>query len=173
MAIAYIGLGSNIGNRDEYLYKALKALGNDSAMLVRDVSSIYETDPVGFTEQPAFLNMVAEIETSLQPLELLASLQKIEDKLGRTREIKWGPRTIDLDILLYNQETVKSERLIIPHPRMKERGFVLIPLFELAPHLSSCLFNDSAEMTDEKVLNDGVRLWKKKNESGEYGLFSI
>ena len=173
MAIAYIGIGSNIGNRDEFLYKALKALSNDSAILVRDVSSIYETDPVGFTNQPAFLNMVAEIETSLQPLELLSSLQKIEEKLGRTREIKWGPRTIDLDILLYNQENMKSERLIIPHPRMKERGFVLIPLFELAPHLSSRLFNASAEMTDDKELNDGVRLWKKKSKSGEYGLFSI
>ena len=100
---------------------------------VLKISSLYETDPVGVTEQEAFLNMVVYLQTELSALELLKVCQDIERELNRKREIRWGPRTIDLDILLFNHDNMKTERLIIPHPRMHERAFVLVPLLELDP----------------------------------------
>ena len=133
MNIAYISLGSNIGNRLQYLQQAVRLLQDEKNVKVRQVSSVYETDPVGYVDQDAFLNIVVELETSLTPHELLKKCNEIEAELGRTREIHWGPRTVDLDILLYNEENMKTENLIIPHPRMTERGFVLIPLVEIKP----------------------------------------
>ena len=110
MAIAYIGLGSNLGNREQYLRTALARIEGDSAITITKVSSIYETAPVGVTDQPAFLNMVIEIETSYSPSKLLDVIQSIENACGRKRDMRWGPRTLDLDILFYNQENMKSER---------------------------------------------------------------
>lgn len=130
----YIGLGTNIEPRESYLKKAIHQLFQHDAINITKQSSIYETEPVGFTEQSHFLNMVLEINTSLTPLALLDVCQGIESHLGRERVIRFGPRTIDLDILLYNNENMKTERLTIPHPRMHERGFVLIPLAEIAPN---------------------------------------
>lgn len=160
MNIAYIGLGSNLGDREQYLVKALERLEKNPKITITKMSSIYETFPIGITEQPLFLNMVIEIETIYSPIELLDLLQKIEAESGRKRDVKWGPRTLDLDILLYNQENMKSERLIVPHPRMQERGFVLIPLYEINPGLVETLFPEDFE----KVKGQQVFLWKQKND---------
>jgi len=132
---AYVALGTNIEPRNEFITDALKRIENHPSITITKQSSIYETAPVGYTDQADFLNMVIELNTELSSLELLDSFQDIENKLGRTREIRFGPRTIDLDILLYNQESSKMNRLIIPHPRMHERAFVLVPLHEIAPSL--------------------------------------
>ncbi|MFC4558579.1 2-amino-4-hydroxy-6-hydroxymethyldihydropteridine diphosphokinase [Virgibacillus kekensis] len=135
MKQVYLALGTNIEPRKEHLVKALQLLSRHDKILLVEKSSIYETAPVGYTNQAEFLNMVAEIQTSLSPLELLDYCQSIEQKLGRKREIRFGPRTIDLDILVYNQENRKTDRLILPHPRMHERAFVLVPLHEISPEL--------------------------------------
>lgn len=160
MNVAYIGIGSNLGDREQYLMRALEQIEENPEITITKVSSIYETYPVGITEQPLFLNMVIEIETNFSPIDLLNFLQKIECEFGRRREIKWGPRTLDLDILLYNQENMKSERLIIPHPHMQERGFVLIPLHEINPTLVETMFNKDFE----KVKKQQVFIWKQKND---------
>ena len=125
-----------------------------------DFSSIYETEPVGYTEQPTFLNMVIKLETSFNAFELLAVTQKIENGLGRKREIHWGPRTIDLDILLYNNENIKSEHLIIPHPRMFERAFVMVPLFEIDNELLLQYKSD----IDALQKDQGVSLYLERNK---------
>ncbi|MBY7141652.1 2-amino-4-hydroxy-6-hydroxymethyldihydropteridine diphosphokinase [Virgibacillus sp. NKC19-3] len=135
MNSAFIALGSNIEPRGEYLRKALHLLSEEGSIIIREKSSIYETAPVGYTDQSDFLNMVIEVDTSLSSYDLLEFCQKVEQKLGRDRKIRFGPRTIDLDILIYNQENSEIESLIIPHPRMHERAFVLIPLDEIAPDL--------------------------------------
>lgn len=129
---AYIGLGSNIESRKEYLDRAIEQLKSHDSIHICNISSIYETPPVGYKNQDAFLNMVIKIETSLKNLELLEVCQTIETDLNRVRTIENGPRTIDLDILLYNHEYRELEELILPHPRMKERAFVLVPLNEIA-----------------------------------------
>jgi 2-amino-4-hydroxy-6-hydroxymethyldihydropteridine diphosphokinase len=160
---AYIALGSNIEDRFTYLTNAINELNKHEEIKVVNISSIYETDPVGYTEQSPFLNMVASVMTTLTPHELLSECLQIELVLGRKREIKWGPRTVDLDILLFNQENMETDTLIIPHPRMHERAFVLIPLLEIASHLSAAWLRDiNIKELQEK---EGVRLWKRK--SGE------
>ena len=131
----YVALGTNIEPREQYLQDALELLTKDKRINILKKSSIYQTVPVGYTDQPDFLNMVIEIDTSLIAIDLLDVCQEIEQNLGRKRTIRFGPRTIDLDILVYNQESRQSERLIIPHPRMHERAFVLVPLREIAPKL--------------------------------------
>lgn len=130
MTVAYVGLGSNLGDREATIRAALAALPGVFA-----VSELRETDPVGVTEQPAFLNGAAALETELSPRELLASLLAVERELGRERRERWGPRTIDLDLLLYGTETVDEPGLTIPHPRLHERRFALEPLAELDPEL--------------------------------------
>jgi dihydroneopterin aldolase/2-amino-4-hydroxy-6-hydroxymethyldihydropteridine diphosphokinase len=140
--IVYIGLGSNIGNRESYLNDALQLLNNDLSKVTR-VSSFYSTKPVGYTAQEDFLNCAAELKTLLTPPDLLRFLQDIETRLKRKRIIKWGPRTIDLDILLYDDAIVMEETLVIPHPRMHERLFVLVPLSEIAPCIVHPLLGQS------------------------------
>lgn len=135
MADCYLGLGSNMGDRESYLRKAVKLLAKREAINVRKVSSIYATAPVGYTAQPDFLNIVLHAETSLSPESLLAVCMSVEQQLDRIREIRWGPRTIDIDILLLDEIEVHTSRLTIPHPRMTQRLFVLLPLVELAPDL--------------------------------------
>lgn len=130
---AYLGLGSNVGNREEHLRAAIERLR--AVVDVLRVSPVYETDPVEFTEQRRFLNLVVEAETELFPMQLLACTARVERELGRVRTIANGPRTIDIDILLYGTAVVRSGRLEIPHPRMAERRFVLAPLADLAPEL--------------------------------------
>ncbi|WYP26666.1 2-amino-4-hydroxy-6-hydroxymethyldihydropteridine diphosphokinase [Alkalihalobacillus sp. FSL W8-0930] len=161
MPNVYISLGSNMESRIGYLEKAISKLRLMKDSEVTAVSSIYETDPVGYVDQPSFLNLVVCLNTTLSPIELLAETQQIENQLGRKREIRWGPRTIDLDILLYDQENMKMESLTLPHPRMWQRSFVIIPLLELAPDLSF----DLQGVTLKEVYNqlqdkEGVRMWK-------------
>lgn len=131
----FVALGTNIEPTEEHLNDALKLLEEHRGIVIQSKSSIYVTAPVGYIDQEDFLNMVIAIETSLSAIELLNFCQEIERSLGRRKTICFGPRTIDLDILVYNQEDRKTERLIIPHPRMHERAFVLIPLEEIAAGL--------------------------------------
>ncbi|WP_188207341.1 2-amino-4-hydroxy-6-hydroxymethyldihydropteridine diphosphokinase [Alkalibacillus aidingensis] len=128
----YLALGSNIHPKKTYLQNAIDELTHHHDIDVTNQSSIYQTKPVGYTEQDLFLNMVVELKTNLNPYELLDVCQSIEQKLGREREIRFGPRTIDLDILLFDDQQLQSEQLTIPHPRMTERAFVLIPLNEVS-----------------------------------------
>jgi len=129
----HLSLGSNLGDRSANLRAALDALNAVKGVRVVAVSQCYETDPVGRTDQPRFLNLAAEVETALEPLELLNATQAIERDLGRVPTVRWGPRVIDVDIVLWGNRTVVSERLTIPHAAFRERAFVLVPLAEIAP----------------------------------------
>lgn len=134
---AYIGLGSNLGDREGTLRRAVELLGDDPRIEVVAVSSLRDTDPVGYLDQPRFLNAVCAIETDLAPGELLKLLHEIERVLGRRRDgPRFGPRTVDLDLLLYGTEIVDEPELTVPHPRLMERRFVLEPLVELEPELT-------------------------------------
>lgn len=134
MKTVYLGLGSNLGDRRGNLAAAIAALKTHPAIRVRVVSAPVETDPVGGPPgQEKFLNAAAQIETSLEPADLLAELQRIECALGRRPGPRWGPRTIDLDILLYGSQILATPDLTIPHPRLAQRRFVLEPLSEIAP----------------------------------------
>lgn len=128
---AYLGLGSNMGDKLLYLKEAIEEIGKLEKTEVLAVSSLYITKPWGKTDQDDFLNQVVCIKTNLTPQELLKSLQDIEINMGRQRNQKWGPRIIDIDILLYGDEVIHTEELIIPHPYMKQRLFVLVPLAEI------------------------------------------
>ena len=140
MSACYIGLGSNLGNRQENIRLAIDKINRLKNTKVTKSSSIIETEPAGCPPQGRFLNAVAEIQTSLSAQELLNSLQRIEKELGRVRTVKNGPRTIDLDILLFEGQNINEKDLIIPHPRIKEREFVLAPLREIAPQIVKKLF---------------------------------
>ena len=131
---AYLGLGSNVGNRRSNLERALELLDAAEGILISRRSSIYETEPWGMTEQPPFLNAAVEIQTSLRPGDLLAAVKAIEEAMGRVTTVRYGPRNIDVDILLYGNLVVdwNTPDLQIPHARMLERAFVLIPLAEIA-----------------------------------------
>lgn len=135
MSRAAIGLGSNVGDRGAMLRAAAKRL--EALGTIASMSSVYETEPWGKTDQPAFLNAAAILVTALAPRQLLDELLGIERELGRdrSREERWGPRRIDLDLLLYDDRVVDSDGLVLPHPRMHERPFVLVPLAEIAPEL--------------------------------------
>lgn len=130
-AAAFLSLGSNLGDRLLYLHKALRRLEQHEGIELKAVSSVYETDPVGLTDQPAFLNIVIRLETTLAPLDLLHVCQETEDYFCRERLVHWGPRTLDIDLLTYDGLTISTTELILPHPRMAEREFVQIPLHEL------------------------------------------
>ena len=132
MAIVYLSLGSNLGDREGNLERAIELL-QERGLLLRKRSSLYETEPWGRTDQPLFLNMALEIETALEPRALLSELQRVEVQAGRKKTYRWGPRTVDLDILLYNHIILNEEALKIPHPFMHEREYVLKPLDEIAP----------------------------------------
>ncbi|MDD5423487.1 MAG: 2-amino-4-hydroxy-6-hydroxymethyldihydropteridine diphosphokinase [Candidatus Omnitrophica bacterium] len=131
MVTCYIGIGSNLGDRQDYIKRAIEELKSHKDIRVRRVSSIYETEPFGGIQQGMFLNGILEIDTDLGPKPLLKELNEIENKLGRKRTIKDGPRTIDLDILYYGQEAIDDADLVVPHPRINEREFVLKGLREL------------------------------------------
>lgn len=131
MPTVFVGLGSNMGDRLANLAHARDTL--QEKMRLVHASSIYETEPWGYLEQPAFLNQVTQMETELSPLSLLNFLKKTETSLGRKVSFRYGPRLIDLDILFYGQEIIQTKRLQIPHPRIQERAFVLVPLAEIAP----------------------------------------
>lgn len=131
MVTCYIGIGSNLGNRQSYIDRAIEELRSNKNIKVKRISTIYETEPVSDIPQGKFLNGVIEIETDLDPKALMAGLNRIEEKLGRKRTAKFAPRTIDLDILYYSDEKINEEGLVIPHPWIGEREFVLRGLREL------------------------------------------
>ena len=131
--IVYLGLGSNLGNRQDNLDRALDFLSQ--RLQVEKVSSVYDTEPVGNIDQPRFLNLVCQVFTKLAPMELLTLAKAIESKLGRVSGKRNAPRPIDIDILFYGDQVVETPELVIPHPRLTERAFVLIPLAEIAPDL--------------------------------------
>ena len=134
----YLGLGGNLGDRLAALTEALALLDATPGMRRVTCSSVYETEPWGVTEQPNFLNLAAAYETTLAPVDLLAACQSVEARVGRTASYRWGPRLIDIDILLYGDRVVESAEpdLRIPHPRLTERAFALVPLAEIAPGLA-------------------------------------
>ncbi|HWL25041.1 MAG TPA: 2-amino-4-hydroxy-6-hydroxymethyldihydropteridine diphosphokinase [Ureibacillus sp.] len=163
----YLSLGTNIGDREKNLRQAVKML-QEKFESVQSVSSIYETAPVGYVDQPSFLNIVVFIETTYSALDCLNRCQSIENELGRVRMIRWGPRIIDLDILLFNNENIEVENLIVPHPRMFERAFVLVPLLEIAEEPLSSQLLLAREKLDTMDLNkEGITIWKEtKNVQG-------
>lgn len=135
MVVAYLGLGSNLGDREDYLRAAIEALGKPRGTRIIATSGLYCSRPWGKLDQPDFMNMVASIETELAPRELLRECKRIEREAGRTASERWGPRVLDIDILLYDDLTLNSDTLTIPHPRLWQRQFVLVPLAELLPEL--------------------------------------
>jgi 2-amino-4-hydroxy-6-hydroxymethyldihydropteridine diphosphokinase len=132
---AYIGLGSNVGEREENLVRAISLLDSSPGIRVLRQASLYETEPVGVEAQPWFFNTVVEVEAELAPGELLRRLKEIEKALGREDRGRWGPREIDLDLLLYGDLVMEEDGLVLPHPELHRRRFVLEPLCELAPEL--------------------------------------
>ena len=149
---AYLSLGSNLGNREETLRKALRQLAAADGVKKLAVSSLYETEPWGKKDQPSFLNIAVSLQTTLTPEELLALAQAVETELGRVRHERWGPRTIDVDILLIEGIERKTPTLTLPHPYMTERAFVLVPLAEIA--------------SDLVVMGRTVEVWKKSADDG-------
>ncbi len=153
--IAFLGLGSNLGDKLKNIKTSLELISSHEEITILSVSSIYKTPPVGFEEQDFFLNAVIKISTNLSPFELLKFIQLIEKKLGRKRIFKWGPRTIDIDILVYNDWIINRNNLQVPHPLMHERGFVLIPFNEIESSLIHPTLNMSiATLLSNLNLND-------------------
>lgn len=168
MVSFYLSLGANIGDRLENLQTAIQLLQQEEGIQLTRVSSIYETEPVGYVDQPSFLNMVIGGITTLAATDLLHTVLKIEQQLGRIREVRWGPRTIDIDVLVYGKETIDQGDLQVPHPRMTDRLFVLIPLEEIAPDLNIPVENQGIFQTPKQLLEkwidkSGVRKWKNIN----------
>jgi 2-amino-4-hydroxy-6-hydroxymethyldihydropteridine diphosphokinase len=155
----YLGLGSNLGNREENLQTARNFI-QEKLGIISSQSSIYETAAWGITQQNAFLNQVVEVETSYSPIAVLHLILQIESLMGRVREIKWGARIIDIDILYYENEVFSTENLMIPHPFIQERKFVLVPLCEVAENF-----------IHPKLMKTNLELLEKCQDSGEIYLF--
>lgn len=158
LARVFLGLGSNLGDREQNISSALMLLAGKVRMV--RVSSLYETEPVGYREQPLFLNAVALGETELPPEPLLNLIKSIERTLGRAPSFRNAPRPIDIDILFYDQQQWQTTELTIPHPRLGERAFVLVPLCEIAPELVHPVSGKSVAQMAAEVGSDGVRLWR-------------
>ncbi|MBN2981273.1 2-amino-4-hydroxy-6-hydroxymethyldihydropteridine diphosphokinase [Cohnella algarum] len=155
---AYAALGANLGDRERSLREAVRRLAATEGIEVRRCSALYETDPVGYTEQPAFLNMAAALGTNLSPLELLRVMLGIEREMGRVRDIRFGPRTIDLDLLLYEGIELDTEELALPHPRMGERAFVLVPLRDVWADGPEA-FPWNGLLTEPVLKEAGIKVW--------------
>lgn len=133
MQVAYVALGANLGDREGSLTEAIRRLQTDSELTVSRISAVYETAPVGYTDQPSFLNMAVRLNTELDPISLLRRLLAIEQEMGRVRDVRWGPRNIDLDLLVVGEVVLDTPELTLPHPRMGQRAFVLVPLKDIWP----------------------------------------
>ncbi len=157
--IVYLGLGSNMGNRQSNLDRALDFL--TQRLAIKMVSSVYDTEPVGDLEQPRFLNLVCQVSTRLAPLELLTLVKGIESKLGRVPGRVNAPRSIDIDILFYGDQVIETPKLVIPHPRLTERAFVLIPLAEISPDLVHPVQGKTVKELKRRVIGvQGVFKWE-------------
>ena len=156
---AYLGIGTNIGDRIKNLSDAISALDLLPLTKVTDCSNVYETDPVGYSDQDDFLNIVVEVETKLNSDNLLGAALGVEAALGRIRTIKNGPRIIDIDVLLYENEIKNTETLVLPHPRMMERDFVLVPLLDL--NFDGIIERKTIE---KNLCNSGVRFYCSKEQ---------
>ena len=157
----YLGLGSNLGDREAILSNGIDSLARK--VVIEQVSSLYETEPVGYADQPWFLNAVIRGDTELNPEELLDFVKDIERDLGRKPSFRYGPRSMDIDILLYGDRVVETSKLTIPHPRLTERAFVLVPLAEVAPDLVHPVNNNTvSELLAKLQVSSGVmrREWK-------------
>ncbi|WP_332651665.1 2-amino-4-hydroxy-6-hydroxymethyldihydropteridine diphosphokinase [Lysinibacillus sp. 54212] len=157
----YLSIGTNIGERFDNLKQAVRLLTEHEAVDIKAVSSVYETAPVGFVDQASFLNIAVRLETTLNPFAMLSLCQQIEQELGRVREFRWGPRIIDLDILLYNHENIEAENLIVPHERMYERAFVLVPLVEISEPTNVKLERAHEVLASMDRQREGVKQWKQ------------
>ena len=158
MVQVYLGLGSNLGDREQNLARATDLLAQ--RVKIEKTSSLYVTEPVDYRDQPLFLNAVCRIQTSLAPDELLGLAQRIEAALGRKPSFRNGPRPIDIDILFYGNMVVNIPHLVIPHPRVQERAFVLVPLEEIAPRLVHPVSGRTVrEMVGQLRDVNGVRVW--------------
>lgn len=151
----YLGIGGNIGERKKNIDDAISLLDNNPKINITKISSYYETEPIGYKDQAWFINAVVEAETDFDPFSLLDICNDIENKLKRVRLIHWGPRTIDIDILLYDDLVLNEEKLTIPHPRMKERAFVIVPLEEIVPDMM--LGNEKIHEAAKRLNNQEIR----------------
>ncbi|KAA0441718.1 MAG: 2-amino-4-hydroxy-6-hydroxymethyldihydropteridine diphosphokinase [Candidatus Thioglobus sp.] len=156
--LAYIGLGSNLNNPKQQIKDALIALNSAADVEVVSLSSLYRSPPLDATKQPDYLNAVCEVNTHLTALELLYVCQNIETEQHRVREKKWGARTIDLDILIYGVQVVASKQLVVPHPEMMNRAFVLVPLAEIEPDLKVPILGDIQELIAKIDVSKLVKL---------------
>jgi 2-amino-4-hydroxy-6-hydroxymethyldihydropteridine diphosphokinase len=161
---AFIALGSNLGDREATLRQALDQIGQVPLTTVVRASSLYDTEPMGIEDQPRFLNAVAEVETQLAPHQLLWNLMLIERRLGRVRTVHWGPRTIDLDLLVMGDHVIEDGTLQLPHPEIAKRSFVLVPLVELDPMLHHPITGETMlallqRLGARPLVKHGTRLW--------------
>lgn len=169
--VAYLGLGSNLGDREAALREAVRRLDRPPSLTVAACSDVYETSPVGPVLQGPFLNMVVAVRTCLSPEELLDAALGIETAMGRVRTVRWGPRTIDIDLLLYDRSVRSSPRLTVPHPRMAERAFVLVPLVDVMKRIGAA----EADLWEKRLKTvqgkESVRKWETSWD-GASGLFA-
>jgi len=154
MQEAYVALGANIGDRESSLTEAIRRLRADTELEVRRLSAIYETAPIGYTDQPSFLNMAVCVRTELDPVSLLRRLLAIEQEMGRVRDVRWGPRNIDLDLLVHGEVSLDTSELTLPHPRMGQRAFVLVPLRDIWPEDQP--FPWEAELSAFSLQEEGI-----------------
>lgn len=157
----FVGMGSNLGDRFNTLTAAIDRLARSPMIFDVETSSFYETDPVGGIEQPLFLNLVASFKSSLSPEETLEKLLEVEKFFGRVRDVRWGPRSLDLDLLIYEGQTRRTPLLTLPHPRMLERAFVVLPFRELLGSLrfESMRWDELRKQLDVPIATNGVRLY--------------
>jgi 2-amino-4-hydroxy-6-hydroxymethyldihydropteridine diphosphokinase len=163
--IGFIALGTNIGDRLANINKAIESLSPEVNIIDRsNISNIYETPPWGYLEQPAFLNQVVEVRTSLSPLALLDYLKEIESNMGRLPNILNGPRLIDLDIIFFDDLVIKTRKLTIPHPRLEGRAFVLVPLSDLAPDYRHPYLGKSVKELLQEADQSGISIYKENSQ---------
>ncbi len=159
MEDVFLGIGSNLGNREANLAQARTSI--ESFAQIEAVSPVYETDAWGYEEQPAFLNQVVHIKISLSPQALLKRIKRIEKDLGRKKSFRWGPRLIDIDILFFSNHVIESASLTIPHKELHKRTFVLVPLADIAPDFVHPVFNQTVSALRDTLADlEGIKLWK-------------
>jgi 2-amino-4-hydroxy-6-hydroxymethyldihydropteridine diphosphokinase len=162
----FLGLGSNVGDKEKHLAQACDRINTIERSSIIHVSSVYESEPWGRKDQDAFLNQVIEIKTNLKPGTFFAACQKIEKSMGRASSIRWGPRIIDIDLLIYHHRIIDDKGMQVPHPRLTQRRFVLVPLVEIAPHvIIPGVGKNTLEILQECEDSGKVIIYRKRSES--------